>query len=170
MQSVPINIVVMTWAILSIILLLFKSIKRLGSFFPCHQTLMASVALVCSVLWLKPGALPQSKHIVLNWKERRHALQSPTPLRVRTEKKKEREAKREGTFPCPLLHGWRVTVHRRKQDPVSGLDNKAKRPEPGGRKRADSAILRECVFLCVHACLHLSPHETSCSMCNTTAF
>lgn len=115
---------------------------------PCVPTPLTETPLS----HLAHSALPQSEHIVLNWKKRRHALQTPCPLRARTErergrgeKKKKKEATREGTFPHPLLHHWRVVVYGKKQDHISESDNKS--AEAGQQAREGWLCHSDC--LCV---------------------
>lgn len=137
---------------------------------------LTRAAPVCSLLWLKPlfliqPALPRSQHIVLYWKRGRHCSSDSIPLESEDRKtKKKNEAKREGTFPCPLLHGWSVIVYRRKQDHVSEQDNKAQRPARR-QERADSGILTVSASVCASLSLYdmLTGHMRTCRKCNTTA-
>lgn len=90
------------------------------------------------------------RHSTLFWTEREDDMlfRLFTPWE-RVQKERKKEAKWEGTFPHPLLHDWRVTVHRRKQDHISELDNKEQRPFRR-QERAEPQILPVCVFcLCV---------------------
>lgn len=69
---------------------------------------------------------------------------------LRKSKGGKKRLKEEGTFACPLLHGWRLIVYRWKQDHVSEQDNKAKRPAKR-LERADWMILSAFLLsVCAH--------------------
>lgn len=119
---------------------------------------LTSAAPVCWLLWLLiQRTQPSLSHSTLFWTERKDdmlfRLHSPWERGQGKKKKKKERAKREGTFPCPLLHGCRVIVYWKKQDHVSEPDNKAWRParrqEKGWLDVSHGVCFCACKLVCI---------------------